>query len=159
MLAKLILTIILIITLAGCTWSQEKLKSQPISTLIGAESAVIRTEEHNFKLKIADTVTEQQAGLSGMTKPPDDGLLFIFEPAARQYFWMKDMLFPIDIIWIASGKVVKVDNDVPPPRDGDSLPLVKYTTEKPVDAVIELAAGQARLFGIKKGSLVVVVKP
>lgn len=47
------------------------------------------------------TVTEHSRGLSGHAPLlPNEGMLFQFDTPAKRGFWMKDMLFPIDIIWL-----------------------------------------------------------
>jgi uncharacterized protein len=49
----------------------------------------------------ASTPLELERGLSGRKNLENNkGLLFIFENSDKHSFWMKDMLFPIDIIWI-----------------------------------------------------------
>ena len=54
-----------------------------------------------FNIEIADSEVERAQGLSGRTSLPlDQGLLFEFSTANWPGFWMKDMNFPIDIVWI-----------------------------------------------------------
>jgi uncharacterized membrane protein (UPF0127 family) len=54
-----------------------------------------------LKVDVANTKTEQVQGLSGRNKLDEDtGMFFIFEKVGPHYFWMKDMNFPIDIIWL-----------------------------------------------------------
>ncbi|MBI2630639.1 DUF192 domain-containing protein [Candidatus Nomurabacteria bacterium] len=50
---------------------------------------------------VARTDAEKSKGLSGKDKlNENEGMLFVFEEAGRYPFWMKDMKFPIDIIWL-----------------------------------------------------------
>ncbi len=52
-------------------------------------------------VEIADTPAERRLGLSGRPiLPADHGLLFIFDEPGYHSFWMKDMNFPIDILWL-----------------------------------------------------------
>jgi uncharacterized membrane protein (UPF0127 family) len=45
----------------------------------------------------------------------NEAMLFIFEESAKHSFWMKDMKFPIDIIWLNSdGKVVHIEQNLQP---------------------------------------------
>src|SRR5690242_15708811 len=54
-------------------------------------------------VKKADTPAKQQQGLSGTASLPlDQGMLFIFPKDGTYAFWMKDMNYSLDIIWIDS---------------------------------------------------------
>jgi uncharacterized membrane protein (UPF0127 family) len=45
----------------------------------------------------------------------NEAMLFIFEESAKHSFWMKDMKFPINIIWLDSdGKVVHIEQNLQP---------------------------------------------
>jgi uncharacterized protein len=45
----------------------------------------------------------------------DESMLFVFEEPSRHSFWMKDMRFPIDILWIDSnGRVVHIEQNLQP---------------------------------------------
>ena len=60
-----------------------------------------------FSVEVASTTIEQARGLSGRAGlKNNEGMLFLFNSAGVQNFWMKDMNFPIDIIWIGGGKVL-----------------------------------------------------
>jgi uncharacterized membrane protein (UPF0127 family) len=65
---------------------------------------------------VADTVQERKLGLSGVTELPElGGKLFIFDTPARHGIWMKDMLFPIDIMWFNNElELVHTEEDVDP---------------------------------------------
>jgi len=52
--------------------------------------------------ELALTPESQGRGLSGrISLQEDESMLFVFDQPGRYPFWMKDMNFPIDIIWIA----------------------------------------------------------
>lgn len=60
------------------------------------------------KVDLALTDAEQEQGLSGrLSLSPDTGMLFVFNEPSKPLFWMKDMNFPIDMIWITPD--MKVD--------------------------------------------------
>ncbi len=62
-----------------------------------------------LKIEIADTDAKRELGLSGHKMlTNDEGMLFIFDQPGRYAFWMKDMLFPIDIIWLAPQNIGEV---------------------------------------------------
>jgi Uncharacterized conserved protein len=93
-----------------------------------------------YSLEVARTAKAQAKGLSGRkTMAKDQGMLFAFPREGRQCFWMKDMHFPLDIIWLdQEQKVVSFERNVSP----DSYPE-KYCGEGDAMYVIELDAGQA----------------
>lgn len=106
-----------------------------------------------LRVAVADTSEERILGLSG-TKTLDQGtgLLFVFESDTRSGFWMKDMLFPIDIIWIsATGEVVGVEADVSP----DTYPAIFSPTEK-IRYVLEVPAGFSTAHNIEKSTKISV---
>ncbi len=54
-----------------------------------------------ISLEIAATEAEQTRGLSGRASLPDNqGLLFVYTQDVQPAFWMKEMNFPLDIIWL-----------------------------------------------------------
>ncbi len=65
---------------------------------------------------LALTGEEQTKGLSiKNTMKEDEGMLFIFKTSEKYPFWMKDMKFPIDIIWINSDhKIVHIEKNLQP---------------------------------------------
>lgn len=78
----------------------------------------------------------------------DAGMLFAFDEPGTYGFWMKDMRFPIDMIWLRDGEVVGVDADVPVGSEAD-LPV--YRPDVPVDRVLETNAGFAKAHEITVG--------
>ncbi len=92
---------------------------------------------------IADSQEKRRLGLSVMnTMPKDEGMLFYFGiENTYPIFWMKDMNFPIDIIWIDDNKILHIDKNIPPPTPG--APDNKLTLYRPpgaIDYVLEVNA-------------------
>lgn len=100
-----------------------------------------------------ETVSSEVAlarGLSGREElPKGEGMLFeLGEDQQQTCFWMKDMKFSIDIMWLnASKQVVKTMERVSP----DTYPE-SFCSETPVPYVIELPAGGLSESGIKPGA-------
>jgi hypothetical protein len=69
-----------------------------------------------LKVDLAVTKEQQEKGLSFRNNlKNDEGMLFVFEKPSIHQFWMKDMSFPIDIIWIGEDfKVVYIEKNVNP---------------------------------------------
>jgi uncharacterized membrane protein (UPF0127 family) len=102
----------------------------------------------------ADDITRQQ-GLSGRLELKDsEGLLFIFEKPGKYQFWMKDMNFPIDIIWIDDNfnMVVYIKKDARP----ELYPETYGPGPDDMEAryVLEVPAGFSEKYNLKKGDRV-----
>jgi len=111
---------------------------------------VVEINGAKVSYKAAITAEEKGIGLSETTNlPENEGMLFFFNGESPS-FWMKDMSIPIDIIWIASGNVVKIDENVPPPTSS-SEKLQTYIPPHPIDFVLEVNAGFAERNNIKVG--------
>ena len=99
---------------------------------------------------------EKRLGLPGRKSLPDkQGMLFVFDTKSYQTFWMKDMLIPIDIIWISDDIIVDISKNVPNPVPGTvqaQLPL--YSSSKPANYVLEVNAGFSDKYSIKIGDKV-----
>jgi uncharacterized protein len=92
-----------------------------------------------FTVEIAQTGQERAQGLSGRDPLGEDsGMLFIFDQPAVYPFWMKDMKFPLDIIWIDNSRVVDIWANAPAPTSADT-PL--YSPGVAASYVLEVAAG------------------
>jgi uncharacterized membrane protein (UPF0127 family) len=111
--------------------------------------SVLEIAGNSIELEIARTPAERQQGLSGRTGLPENkALLFIFEDEGFYNFWMKDMKFSIDMIWLdADYTVVGLHQNVAP----DTFPDT-FTSTKPALFVLETAAGFAQKYGIKEGT-------
>ena len=109
-----------------------------------------------IRVEIADTEQSRTRGLSGRSSlDPDKGMLFVFPKANYYTFWMPDMNFPLDIIWMDQNKiVVGVSQDLPPLQD--KTKPIYYVPPKPSQYVLEVNAGFAKKFGIKEGNAVTI---
>lgn len=100
------------------------------------------------RVKIADTDAVRMLGLSGH-KPlqPDEGMLFVFDTEGTYAFWMKDMLFSLDILWLdGTGRIVHIEEDVSP----ETYPA-SFTSDSPARYVLEVPAGFADQHDIQIG--------
>lgn len=103
---------------------------------------------HSIALERVADDPARQKGLSGRDSlPKDRGMLFVFNRDQAGCFWMKDMRFPLDIVWLDMSKqVVQIAAHVSPltyPRS--------FCPSDPATYVIELNAGQAKGLGIEVG--------
>lgn len=106
---------------------------------------------HQLTVGVAETPEAITRGLSGQPSLGDDeGLLFVFPQKDFYPFWMKEMRFSIDILWLdEEGRVVEVSRQLTP----DSYPQI-FVPKVPVRYVLEVKAGWADRYGIREGKKV-----
>jgi uncharacterized protein len=101
-------------------------------------------------VEIADTPEERLLGLSGRDSLKEgQGMLFILDEPGRPGFWMKDMKFAIDIIWIGEdGRVLSIDEGVGPETYPEN-----FAPAEPVKYVLEVPAGFSDTAKIELGEI------
>jgi uncharacterized membrane protein (UPF0127 family) len=108
---------------------------------------------HTFSLYLAKTSQEQEVGLAKFNKiEKNQGMLFIFPKSDYYSFWMKNMKFSIDIIFINKNQIVDIFKNVPFQKNNDNLPI--YTTREMADKVLEINSGLSKEYKIKIGDKV-----
>src|SRR3989344_3063741 len=102
-----------------------------------------------ISVEIADSVVTQTRGLSFRDSLGDnEGLLFVFAKDDTHGIWMKDMRFPIDIVWAdAQGKIIHTESSVHP----NTYPSVFGPQEKS-RYVLELPSGFLDIHGVGAGN-------
>src|SRR3990167_982884 len=108
----------------------------------------IRFAGQNVRVEIADTPAERELGLSGRERLGEkEGMIFVFDSPGRHAFWMKDMLFPLDIIWLDENlKVIYIKKDARP----ESYPEI-FLPGEDAKYVLEVVAGFADKYNLKEG--------
>jgi hypothetical protein len=107
-------------------------------------------------VEVARTSPEQIRGLSGRPDlKPGNGMLFVYDRPQPVSIWMKDMRFPLDILWIRGGRIVKIVKRAPP-LDPHG-PERTYTAM--ADLVLEVPAGFTDRERIYLGDTVRVTLP
>jgi len=104
-----------------------------------------------FPVELVIDSADRRQGLSD--RPSLDqgtGMLFIFEEEQSLSFWMRNMQFPLDMIWIdAQCRLVDISRDVPvPPPDTDDSDLLRYRPKNAARFVLEINAGETSEAGI-----------
>jgi len=105
-------------------------------------------------VEMADTNQKRAKGLSERAHlPEDNGMFFTFATDnVVPPFWMKDMLIPIDIVWIDDAKIIQIDhNAVPEPGVPDNQ-LKLYVPNQKIDYVLEVNAGFMKEHNIEVGA-------
>jgi len=122
--------------------SKEFVASFPTTAILGQTTVT---------LEIADSPEERKRGLSYRNNLPEStGLLFVFDRSDKYGFWMKEMHFPIDIIWLDENyRVVHIKENARP----ESYPGV-FKSESPALYVLEVNAGVAAQAGLEIGDII-----
>ena len=123
-------------------------------TVTAGTQRTVRVGDASFTVEVADKPELRYQGLSGRPAlPAGTGMLFVFQREGTHTFWMKDMRFPLDMMWIdAACTVVHVTRNVPPPEPGQALSdLPTYGPTTSVLYVLEINAGAAGLAGVRLG--------
>jgi len=106
---------------------------------------------------MATTEAQRERGLGGRTSMTNDqGMLFVFPERGVYPFWMKDMQFPLDIVWIDHGTVTEVAT-LEPPANAAKQPQ-EYMPKFPADHVLEINADQAKKLGLAPGTAIQLPK-
>lgn len=128
---------------------------QPISIFPSPtpSAKLIKLDDTEVEVEIAKITEERQKGLSGRQELGENsGMLFVMPKNTKPTFWMKDTLFPLDIIWIKDGKVLGISENAPVEKDVPDEKLTLYPAPSVVDYVLEVNAGFSQKNGIKAGS-------
>jgi uncharacterized membrane protein (UPF0127 family) len=98
--------------------------------------------------ELAVTDEERQQGLMFREKMDENqGMLFVFEGEDIHAFWMKNMKFPIDILWLDGQKrIIHLEAGVPPCT---ADPCPSYVPKAPAVFVLELKSGAAARHGLR----------
>jgi hypothetical protein len=128
-----------------------KEKAMALYDIYATSSLSIMEKNFAIEVQLADTVDLHTLGLSGRDGlSKKSGLLFVFKRDDYYPFWMKDMSFAIDIIWLnADKKIVHIESGVKPdtyPQTFSSPELARY--------VLELAGGVVKEYKLEKGDTV-----
>lgn len=111
----------------------------------------IKIKEKILKVEVADTPFLQEKGLSGRENlNENEGMLFVFNFLDKHGFWMKDMNFPIDIIWLDEEmKIVWIEKNVAPL----SYPKI-FSPKSDAKYVLEVVSGFSQKSNLQTGDLI-----
>ena len=103
----------------------------------------------NLMVEIAATPAQMEQGLSDRNSMDENqGMLFDFgqQPSGTP-FWMKDMKFDLDIIWVKDGKIVQISPQVSHELGSRNI----ISSAEAVDKVLEINAGVSEKLGLEVG--------
>ncbi len=108
---------------------------------------MIKAGDCLFKVEVVNNEFSRYQGLSNRELLCSDcSMLFLFPKPDTLQFVMRNMNFPLDILFISQGQVLNYYQEAPP--EGAS-PTKLYTSEGLADAVLELNAGTVKKCNIK----------
>lgn len=161
----LILWVSIVLISAGCYKQDHELlrpsmenNQSPVDTTLSENyNTPITVGDKNLSVEIVDTDESRKLGLSNRTTLPESsGMLFDFTNTETSLpsFWMKDMNFDIDIIWINKDEIIGITPNVPAPKNKNiseaSLPI--YSPPSNITHVLEVPSGWSKKNNIKIGN-------
>ena len=118
--------------------------------IVYSHAIVTTSSGKEIPVEVADTLKKRSLGLGKRTSLKKGwGMLFVFEKRKPHRFWMKDMQFPLDIIWLDNHRIVHIIHNAKPANSGDDPEVM--TSPFSVNFVLEIAAGRAAKLRLKKG--------
>lgn len=118
----------------------------------GGELKRVKINGVEIIVEISDTEEKRKKGLSFRENLGErQGMLFLFENFDFHPFWMKNMKFPLDFIWIAGNEIVDIRENIPPDYSDILYPSL------PVDKVLEVRAGFVKKYEIQKGQKIEIL--
>ncbi len=106
-------------------------------------------------VEIADDSKKMERGLMFRdTLPENRGMLFVFDQERKYTFWMMNMTFDLDIIWLdTNGKVVYTVEDAKPCIDAAHTSSCSFSPDRPAKYVLEVNSGFVQKHGINENSV------
>ncbi|PIT82136.1 hypothetical protein B9Z40_09390 [Limnohabitans sp. 15K] len=133
------LVLVGVVSLAGTAWAQSGPQLQLPRTKLNAGM-------HVLDVQLAQTPDQRQIGLMWRKEMPQhEGMLFVFEQAASQCFWMRNTLIPLSAAFVSDDGTIVNIADMKPQSD-DS-----HCSDKPVRFVLEMNVGWFAKRQIKAG--------
>ncbi|MEO1261356.1 MAG: DUF192 domain-containing protein [Bacteroidota bacterium] len=121
-------------------------KEGELSIISSASGEVI----HHLDIEKAENDEERALGMMFRRSMPDSrGMLFLFDEARPQSFWMKNTFIPLDIIYIDENKKITTIYANTTPHSETSLP-----SKGNAQFVLEVRGGFCQDYGVKVGDSV-----
>ncbi len=128
---------------AGCDRVPSITNNVPSTGIPNVKIKTITVKNETITVDYTVSPSEKAKGLSGRDSMPENsGMIFDFssDTYKQPEFWMKDMKFGLDLIWIQSGKIIGITKNVPAPTS-PNMELRRYHPPGDIDYVLEMNAG------------------
>jgi len=118
---------------------------------------VVKIGGRTISVLVANTDQHRYDGWSGRKDMGKyQGMLFVFGDSGQHAMVMRNMEFPLDIVWVYKNKIAEIAPNVRPEPGKTEAELTTYFTNHPSNYVLELPAGFMDRTGIKIGDEVVI---
>ena len=138
--------------LASSTLQMIASPSPVVPSRVAASSGQVplRLPKGTLKVVLATSSEDQEQGLGDRDSlPAGEGMLFVFPTPGSYSFWMKDMRFSLDMVWVGADKRVKgITTNISPATYPATFSPPEY-----ISYVLEVNAGAAHSYGIATGTL------
>ena len=149
----------IILVAAGCNNTEKNLtekstvlQNEQLQTQTQIKTKSILVKDKTLVVEVQDTPATRERGLSGHAPLSDEqGMLFDFTntTTTQPGFWMKDMLFNIDIVWINNGTIIGISKNTPKQIANEQLPI--YYPPSDITHVLEVNANWTDRYNISVG--------
>lgn len=150
----ILLFVILFVSIFAVKMYLDYTQGKPISFF--SKNASMTLGDKTFSLTVAKTDQEKQIGLSKKTSLREtEGMVFLFDKPDYYAFWMKDMKFSIDIVFLQDKKIVTIVENVSPlNKNNGSLEIIN--PDQPADTVVELPSGSSKKYNLRIGDTLTI---
>lgn len=147
-----------LLLIVGFVWLMFDMQSKgKLLPDITTSTAMLDLGNRQILVDLAMDDYSRTRGLSGRDSlDADRGMYFAYDTSTIQFFWMFQMKFPLDIVFMKDDEVVFVAQNVPSPTG--MMPPAVVNSHKPSNRILEINAGKAEEWGIKEGSKVRLVE-
>jgi len=130
-------------------------RDQTQASIYDYEIRKITIDDVFLDVEIADDNEKIKQGLMFREMLPENqGMLFIFDEERKYQFWMMNMKFNLDIIWLdANGKVVHIVENAEPCIDAAHTSQCTFNPDEPARYVLEVNSGFVQRYGINESSV------
>ena len=120
----------------------------------------VQVKDFTITAEVVRSLADQRLGLGNrFFLPNNQGMLFYYNKPGTRIFWMKNMHFPIDIIWLQDGRILHIERDVPPPQKGKAdSQLKQYGFGILADMVLEVPAGFSKRHSLAMGQFLQIIQ-
>ncbi len=167
-------TLIILMLMGGCFFFKTNMtnmdnKTDKINNNLNIQEYFLKQPDHSkhkikinnkqLEVEVVNTSQSTMKGLSSRDQIGADGMLFVFPENKLRTFWMKDMKFDLDIVWIKNGKIVDITQNVPRPLPNTDInSLERYYPNTAVNMVLELESGEAQTLSLEIGQKINLFK-
>lgn len=152
MSTKLFFTLVIVVAVFFGMFLYSKKNREPYLFSDYETRTIVLSENYKINAYRATTKEQRELGLSGTTfLASHDGMLFEFPYENQWYFWMKDMVIPIDIIWVNKDmSVVYIEKNLSP----DTYPQ-SFGPKENALYVLEVASGVSEKVNLTIGDKII----